>query len=159
MGLFERFARVDSPTIDVLLLAENGHEPAFIVQARVLSDRQNSKMIEDASQNNELRMDRFRKLWGQRVVVGWDILTPGNLKRLIPNVQIDEGQLELLYPNKVIPYTPDMAADLHLNAHQSFTVKINEATTEYRQRQHEEQDQEQAHLLGNSVRPSMSDSA
>ena len=158
MGLFERFARVESPNIELVLLPEEGHEPAFIVTVRVLSDKLNNEMVERASPNNAFDMTKFRKEWGQRVVVGWTGLTVANLRRLIPNVVIDEAKLVALYPDKMIPYTAGMAADLHLNAVTHFRMPINEATDDARRQQNERQDEDRRAVLGNSAGPSLSPS-
>lgn len=149
MGLFERFARVESPDLELTLLPAEGAEPEFQVTVKVLSDKQNNMMMEQASSNNVLDIDRFRKIWGKKVVVNWSGLTVNNLRRLIPNIVIDENKLVSLFPDRIIPYSPEMAADLHLNAVTNFRAKIHDATDEARRQQNEEVEQGRSADLGN----------
>jgi|SRR5215475_787600 len=132
MGLFERFARVENPSLEVTLLPELGTEPAFIVTARVISQREVSEAIERYTERGNLDLKKYRPWWARRVVIDWSGCTVNNLRRLIPGITIDENKVKQLFGDGVIPYSAELAADLHLQAITTFATPINEACEEKR---------------------------
>src|SRR5262245_21631422 len=130
MGLFERFAHVESPSLEVTLLPELGTEPAFIVTARMVPQREVSEAVERYSERGNMNMKKYRLWWARRYVIDWSGCTINNLHRLIPAAKFDEDKVRQLFGDGVIPYSVEMAADLHLNALTTFANPINEACTE-----------------------------
>lgn len=134
MGQFEKFAKVSAKQIEITVLPETEHDPAFVVQGRVLPDKQISDASERYSdpRTGNLDMKKYRPWWARTHVVGWDGLTANNMRRLIPGVQLDEAKMHAIFGNGAVPYSAEMATDLHQNALQTFAAIINQRLDEER---------------------------
>src|SRR5262245_47422610 len=159
MGLFEKFAKVESHTIEIIVLPELGTEPAFVVTARVLPEREFIEASERYSENGQLNFKKYRPWWARRIIVDWRDLTANNLRRLIPGIQLDEQKIRQLFGDGSVPYSAEVAADLHLNALTNFAAPINRRLDEERQTMKDEAEDALRAAQGNSHAGSDSPSA
>jgi len=151
MGIFEKFAQVEQRTIEVTLLGELGQEPAFVVTARVISGREVTEALDRyKDRTGTLDLPKWRSWRGRRVVPDWRGLTVNNLRRLIPGVKIDLQKVQQMFGDGPLPYSADLAADLHLQAIIAFGQVIDSRCDEERTRLKEQIDDEIRGAQGNS---------